>query len=838
MARHVAKVRILLPPDTDSAHAALGRITIGSTSITGSVALLSPDALLVDLGGARNIAAATPIRVELFNLKNPPAGDHQLQVSTLDLHNHILETFPPIAFASFAGSSSDITAVLAGPGLTGGATSGDATLSVDTAVIQQRISGVCAAGNAIRVINQDGTVSCAGVAGAGGGTVTSVGTGAGLTGGPITTTGTVAVAPGGITTGLLADGSVATSKLPDGAVTGAKLGANSVDSSKIVDGSVGSADVNAGQIQLRVSGTCAAGNAIRVVNQDGTVSCQSLGSSGGVANVTASAPLQSSGGSTPAISLPNVIIGVNTAIGLNALSRNTAGTDNTASGAGALASNTEGFSNTATGSGALSLNTRGSNNTAFGTGTLAANTLGNNNTAVGILALRGSTGDSNTAVGSLALQTGTSASGNTAIGASALTANSTGNANTAVGQNALAGNQDGSENTAVGSMALQQNTSGSSNTAVGHRALAKNTSTIITTGSGLTVIVGAQNTAIGAAALGSNTTGAYNTAGGYGALFNNITGDHNTAFGASALSFNTTGLQNTATGADALGLNETGHHNTASGADALSRNVDGDDNTANGVSALSANTEGFGNTASGTEALLNNNKGRFNTAVGGAALRNNTTGVDNTAIGSGADVTSDNLTNATAIGANAKANGNHQMVLGDSPGAPRQDSRRPARRRGDDVGMCRQCHRERRHRRDVPVGPETQEEHQAVRPGARAAGPAPPHVLPLEGRGVSGATARLGGKLRAHRPGRRGCDSRNGHRGARRLQGGALQHVAPAAAPGAQRQQSMIEQRRATDGQRMDALEAENRELRAKLVDLEQLLRSTPTTTASVRPAN
>lgn len=50
VARHVAKVRILLPPDTDSAHAALGRITIGSTSITGSVALLSPDALLVDLG--------------------------------------------------------------------------------------------------------------------------------------------------------------------------------------------------------------------------------------------------------------------------------------------------------------------------------------------------------------------------------------------------------------------------------------------------------------------------------------------------------------------------------------------------------------------------------------------------------------------------------------------------------------------------------------------------------------------------------------------------------------------------------------------------------------------
>ena len=121
VARHIAKVRILLPPDTDAAHAALGRISIGSTSITGSVALLDPDALLVDLGGARDIAAATPIRVELFNLKNPPAGNHEIRVSTLDLHGHVIETFAPIAFSSFTGGGDDITAVLAGPGLIGGA---------------------------------------------------------------------------------------------------------------------------------------------------------------------------------------------------------------------------------------------------------------------------------------------------------------------------------------------------------------------------------------------------------------------------------------------------------------------------------------------------------------------------------------------------------------------------------------------------------------------------------------------------------------------------------------------------------------------------------------------
>jgi len=111
----------------------------------------------------------------------------------------------------------DITAVSAGFGLAGGGTSGDVSLAADPAILQQRVSGACPAGSAIRAVNQDGTVTCE----ADDNTTYTAGLG-------LTLTGTTFA-------------------------------------------------VNTSSIQSRVTGVCSEGFAIRQVNADGTVVCQPVG---------------------------------------------------------------------------------------------------------------------------------------------------------------------------------------------------------------------------------------------------------------------------------------------------------------------------------------------------------------------------------------------------------------------------------------------------------------------------------------------------------------------------------------------------------------------------------
>jgi hypothetical protein len=80
-----------------------------------------------------------------------------------------------------ASVGGDITGVAAGTGLTGGGTTGDVSLAVDTGVIQSRVTTECDRGYAMSRINQNGTASCEPLGGPG--DITSIAAGAGLDGG-------------------------------------------------------------------------------------------------------------------------------------------------------------------------------------------------------------------------------------------------------------------------------------------------------------------------------------------------------------------------------------------------------------------------------------------------------------------------------------------------------------------------------------------------------------------------------------------------------------------------------------------------------------------------------
>jgi hypothetical protein len=130
------------------------------------------------------------------------------------------------------GGGGTITGVTADTGLLGGGTTGTVTLSVDSAVVQVRVAGTCAAGSSIRAIHANGTVVCQ---------TDTVGSSADdVIGNEVT----------GVTNDSLVRSGSGTAASPY------------------------TLRVNTTVIQSRVTGSCTIGNAIRAIAADGTVTCQ------------------------------------------------------------------------------------------------------------------------------------------------------------------------------------------------------------------------------------------------------------------------------------------------------------------------------------------------------------------------------------------------------------------------------------------------------------------------------------------------------------------------------------------------------------------------------------
>ena len=272
-------------------------------------------------------------------------------------------------------------------------------------------------------------------------------------------------------------------------------------------------------------------------------------------------------------SSPNLNI-VNTAVGYQAMSESTSGSDNTAIGDSSIKNNTLGSGNTALGKNSIFNNTTGSLNVAIGRSALNSNKDGNNNVGVGYQALYSSSGDNNVGLGYQALHACTSGANNVSVGYQALNTLTTGTNVIAIGHNAQVSATNISNEITLGDANITR-------FRIPGLQASATSGDVLTYDDTLGIIKLQANSAITPSI--NNLIDGYSESGsiglGSGSLANdNGTNNNNTAVGISGLAANTTGSGNIAIGYEALLVSTAGNTNTCIGKSA-GASITGDSNT-------------------------------------------------------------------------------------------------------------------------------------------------------------------------------------------------------------------------------------------------------------------
>jgi hypothetical protein len=492
-----------------------------------------------------------------------------------------------------AASAGDITSVVAGDGLTGGATSGDATVNV--------VGGVGIVANADEVVldlselttsedNDDGDFFAV---------VDTDGAQKKLT------KANIALSSMNNDSGWTSNAGTVTSV---GAGTGLST----------TGGTTPSLSVDAAQSGITSLGTLSALNVTGDLTLNGSYPTGTQNTFVGAASRSALTATALANVGVGSAALQALTTGdYNLAVGGSALFSLTSGSNNVAIGQSACAFSTTGSGNTAIGKLSLYAGVTVSSNTAIGGSALYALTAGNYNVAIGENAGRRLTaGTSNAYIGKNAGYNADEQSFAVAIGKDAgvgavpdgATVNFTGGDNCiALGVNTLNSQTTGYSNTAIGTDALKDLTTSYSNVAIGGQALMDLTTGTVNTGIGTgaaeSVTTGTATTALGQYACREVTSGNYNTAMGWRAL---------SGFAATSL----TGSSNLAVGKDALAkLSGASNNNTAIGTSA------GNNLTSGNANFLAGLTSGGSLTTASNQTII----GGFNGNGSGLDLRTNTT---------------------------------------------------------------------------------------------------------------------------------------------------------------------------------------------------------------------